>query len=401
LITIYLSDARQGLIAVAIGIGVYSVTWLYQIKSISRHYLLGTGIIFSILSILGMLQIGPLTSLLYKGSVTVRGYYWRAGIEMFVNNPLYGIGIDRYGAYFKEYREANYALNYGFSITSSNAHNVPIQIFATGGIFVGLAYLSILGFIFWRGIKALKIHESSNKLLVSSVFSAWLAYQAQSIISIDNIGISIWGWVLGGAVVGLSAGTPDLENKNQTKIARNKRGQQFNLKQVFASTLVLLLALILVVPLSQGEKNMFQTRAIFNPNVPENKAYLFESANKTLKTPLLEPAYRITTGSYLAASGFTKQGIDVLKDSLNLDKRNLDALMLLSEFYEQMNDFSEANKYRQEIAKYDIWNAANYLQMGRNYKALGDFANMTAMREKIKSFASKTQEATQANSELI
>ena len=70
---------------------------------------------------------------------------------MFLSSPLTGIGIDRYGAYFKEFRETQYSLNYGFDLTSSNAHNVPIQLFATGGIFVGGFYILILLFIAWRG----------------------------------------------------------------------------------------------------------------------------------------------------------------------------------------------------------------------------------------------------------
>jgi citrate lyase subunit beta/citryl-CoA lyase len=46
--------------------------------------LIFSGIVF--ISILGMLQIGPLKDVLYKGSVSIRGYYWRAGLEM-INLP--------------------------------------------------------------------------------------------------------------------------------------------------------------------------------------------------------------------------------------------------------------------------------------------------------------------------
>jgi O-antigen ligase len=126
--TIYLSNARQGLLTFLIGYGIYSIVWAF-IKSKKLGYLFATtGIIASIFSILGMLQIGPLTSLLYKGSVTVRGYYWRAGIQMLQENPFFGVGLDNYGSYFKEYRETSYSLKYGFDITSSAAHNSYIQM---------------------------------------------------------------------------------------------------------------------------------------------------------------------------------------------------------------------------------------------------------------------------------
>jgi O-antigen ligase len=401
LYTIYLSDARQGLVAFAIGTGVYFVIWLYSIRNKLRHVALGFGIISGLLSILGMLQIGPLTSFLYKGSVTVRGYYWRAGFEMFQDHPWFGVGLDRYGAYFKEFREIGYPLNYGFTITSTNAHNVPIQIFATSGLFTGVSYLLILAFIAWRGIQSIKARSGTERLLVASIFSAWLAYQAQSIISIDNIGISIWGWVLGGVVVGLSLEKTS-EQVSFSSGPKNKRKvPQFNFKQTASSAVFVILVMVLVIPSYQGEKNMFETRMRFNPQAPENKAPLYEYAIKTLDTAFLEPSYKMTVGSYLVASGFVDEGMRALTEVAESDPRNLDALIFLAEFNQQMNRLNEANQFRLRIAKYDPWNAANYLQLGRNYKALGDLTNMNAMREKINSFAPKTQEANQANSELI
>jgi tetratricopeptide (TPR) repeat protein len=348
-----------------------------------------------------MLQIGPLTSFLYKSSVTVRGYYWRAGIEMIRDNPIFGVGIDRYGAYFKEFRDVGYPLNYGFTITSTNAHNVPIQIFATSGLFTGVAYLSLLGFIAWRGIKSIRNSEGNDKLFVASIFSAWLAYQAQSIISIDNIGISIWGWVLGGAVIGLSL-ERNAEFSNSSKSFKNNKNLvKFNFFQASISSVSLLIVIFVIVPLYKAEKNMYETRMRYNPQVAESRSPFYDFAIKTLKTPFLEPNYKITTGSFLVANGFVDEGMKALNEVAKSDPRNLDALMYLAEFSQQMNKLNEANSFRIQIAKYDPWNAANYLQLGRNYKALGDLTNMNTMREKINSFAPNTQEASQANSELI
>jgi O-antigen ligase len=400
LVTIYLSDARQGLISFAIGIGVYLMIWIYSVKSKFRHLLLGSSLVVGVFAILGMLQIGPLTAYLYKSSVTVRGYYWRAGIEMFKDQPFFGVGFDRYGAYFKEFREVGYPLTYGFNITSSNAHNVPIQIFSTTGVFTGIAYLAILGFIAWRGIVGIRSKEGNEKLLVASVFSAWLAYQAQTIISIDNIGISIWGWVLGGIVVGISRKGIQ---ENETVSKAPKRvviNVKFNLRQTFISSTAAIIALVAVIPLYQSEKNMFETRMRFNPSAPESKTALYEYAMKTLKTKPLEPTYKITSGNYLVTSGFTNEGLGILSEVVKSDPRNLDALTALAEFNQQLGNLDQVNTYRLQIAKYDPFNAANYLQLGRNYKSIGDVAKMNEIRSKILSFAPNTEEAKQAISEL-
>jgi O-antigen ligase len=101
--TIYLSDAKQGLLTFLVGFGFYLIIWAFlQRKKLGYVFAL-IGLIAGVFSVMGMLQVGPLTSLLYKGSVTVRGYYWDAGIKMVQANPIFGIGSDSYGNYFKEF----------------------------------------------------------------------------------------------------------------------------------------------------------------------------------------------------------------------------------------------------------------------------------------------------------
>jgi len=170
LLTIYRSDARQGLISLAVGVGFLIIFITYSWNKKLGLTISGLGGVASIFTVLGMLQVGPLTDLLYKDSISVRGYYWRAGFEMFKSNFWFGVGPDRYGANFKAYREMNYALTYGFDITSTNAHNVPIQIFATAGVFAGLAYISIILFTIWSAIKGLKTLKNEKNVLLILIF---------------------------------------------------------------------------------------------------------------------------------------------------------------------------------------------------------------------------------------
>ena len=398
LYTIYLSEARQGLISIAIGIGVYVLVWIYQHNKKLGHLFASFGGVVGIFSILGMLQIGPLTSVLYKGSVSVRGYYWRAGIKMFTENPLTGVGLDRYGAYFKQYREVKYPLTYGFNITSSNAHDLPIQLFATGGIFFGLSYLLLTFFIFYRGIVAIKNSQGMNQLLVTSIFSAWLAYQAQSIISIDNIGISIWGWLLGGAVVGLSVKT--IASADNTNIKRKQVGTS-SLFQPLLSMGFLIIAIIFISVLYKGENNMYETRQRFNPQAAENRQPLHEYATRTINTSLADPNYKIMSAAYLVASGFTDEGMKELEAIAIYDPRNLDNLNYLADYNQQLNRLEVSNKYRLIVAEQDPWNTRNYLQLGRNYKALGNFTEMNEMLNKINSFDQISDESKAARSELV
>ena len=345
-----------------------------------------------------MLQIGPLTNLLYKSSVTVRGYYWRAGIQMLKDNPIFGVGLDRYGAYFKQYRESNYSLNYGFDITSTNAHNVPIQIFSTSGSLVGICYLAILAFVIWRGIIGIKNNYGNNRLAIASVFSAWLAFQAQSIISIDNIGITVWGWMLGGAVVGLSI--PDLNLQTVSNGAR-KRVKSISLLQPLISGTFVLISIVVVTFCFRSESNMYLQRMVFNPQVEANKAPLHEYALKTVQSPLVEPTYRLNSATNLIANNFVADGVKQLDYLYKLDPRNLDLLIYLANYEEFKGNLAGSNKYRNEIYKYDPWNSKYLLRLGENCKKLGDIPGMQDALNKILKFDRISAESKTAQLELV
>ena len=394
---IYRSNARQGLISFVIGAGVVITLFCWNLnKKLGLLVLvLGTGL--SILSVLGMLQIGPLEKYLYKPSVSVRGYYWRAGYEMFINNPLFGVGIDRYGSYFKEYRDKNYPLNIGFEITSTNAHNTFIQFFATGGIFLGTLYLILNLFILHCAIKGLKTLEGHQRLSLVGVFAAWVAYHSQSLISIDNVGISVWGWILGGAIVGLSL--PLNRGKGNVKEVVQKDTGKQSLTQIFISSSNMMVVFVLVVLLFRGESNSYKGSESINLQDLASREYFKQLQLNVINTPLNDPSYKLYATSRLIQGGFSEGLVEAEK--LNqYDPRNLDVLLISALTYEQLNDLPKAIKYRKAIIELDPWNAVNYLELGKYYKSQGNITDMEAMLNKILSFASEYPIALEAIREI-
>ena len=398
LFSIYKSNAKQGILAYIIGTGVFLIIWIW-VKSKKLGVITSlAGLTVLAFGILGMLQMGPLEKLLYKPSVSLRGHYWRTGIEMFKANPFFGVGLDRYGAYFKEYREVDYSLTYGFQITSTNAHNTFIQFFATGGIFLGLSYLILNGFIFKRAIFALKMTSGNNRILVSGVFSAWIAYHAQSLVSIDNIGLSVWGWVLGGSIVGLSvsATTQPEEEKRSFQVKPNT----INIERFLVSATTTFMAMILIIFLARGELNAYKSTYSFDLQNTQVKSIYQELNTDAIKTPLIDPYYSLNAAMKLVQAGFLNEGLsEVEKISYN-DPRNLDALNSLALIYEQTNNIDKAIINREKIAVLDPWNAANFLELGKDYKLLGNSVKSKAMLEKILSFAKTNAISSQATIEL-
>jgi O-antigen ligase len=401
LITIFPTNARQGLLLLFFGIGALAIVLIYNYNRILGRIAIVISAFGFVASILGMLQIGPLERLLYKDSVSVRGYYWRAGISMLQDNLWFGVGLDNYGTFFKQYREVGYPLKYGYSLTSTNAHNVFIQHFATGGLFVGISYLLLTVFIFWRGLKSMRVFNGDERFIRSVFFVAWLAFQGQSLISIDNIGISIWGWVLGGVVVALSREPDDGKlsaTENQKVVRRDK--QEFNLLQPVVSVLFGSLALVLVLFLQRGESAIFQQRAAYNPAVPAQKEIFFQLATKTINTPLIDLQNKVMTATYLHGMGYKSEAVALLEDLHAEDPNSLDTLTFLASYYEMTGEINKALVMREKIAVLDPWNANNYLQMAFNYKFISDEANKKLYLDKAYSFAPNDENVIKAKLEL-
>ena len=394
LISIYRTNARQGLLSFVLGLGLFLIIWVFnQNKKIGVMVGL-IGLFVLTLSILGILQRGPLEKYLYKETVSIRGFYWQAGLAMFRQNPLFGVGIDSYELYFKQYRDVAYPLKYGYQITSSNAHNTFIQFFATGGFGLGLSYVLLNGFILKCAITSLSNLAGHNKLKMAGIFSAWISFHAQSLVSIDNLGISIWGWILGGAIIGMSVSATQ-SSSNERKIFSNK-AKGIDATSFLFSAFTSLVALVLITLLYRGESNAFKVISVFSQNDQESNNLYRDLNVKAINTFLIDPSYSIIASQNLIKSGFLEEGLNSLKQVLANNPRNLDALNLLASAYEQLGNISEANRYRREISYLDPWNALNYLQLGKNYKEQENFVGAREMLDKILSFATNDSISNEA-----
>ena len=398
LYAIFRSNAKQGLLTYILGISIFMIVWISSKNKLLGIALSFIGTVVLLFSILGMLQEGPLERFLYKPSVSLRGHYWRTAIDMFQNNPVLGVGMDRYGAFFKEYRSVDYPLTYGYDITSTNAHNTFLQFFATGGIFLGTSYLILNLYIFKCAVTCIRKSPGNDKIAIIGVFSAWIGFHAQSLISIDNLGISIWGWVLGGTIIGISISSHNSVENGEYK--HSKKPNQINLSRSLISGVASLLIIVLISLLYRGENNTYKTMLGYNLQNEQGKDLFKESNLKTINSALIDPTYALNSAINLIEAGFIELGLATAKGIYEDDPRNLTALNQLAAVNEKMNNTSEAIKYREIIVKLDPWNAVNYFNLGKNYKIQNNQIKANAMLQKILSFDSDSDLAQQAVAEL-
>lgn len=154
-----------------------------------------------IIGIFGLLNKGPLGFLLYQYTTAYRGDYWRAGWKMTIDNPMFGVGLDSYGDWYRFSRTEIAALRRGPDYISDSAHNVFLDISSNGGFFLLIGYLSILVLISYSGWRILRKLRDFDAIGVGLVVT-WLAYICQSVVSINQLALATWGWIIGGTIVG-------------------------------------------------------------------------------------------------------------------------------------------------------------------------------------------------------
>ena len=405
LVVIKWSNALQGLTSFLVGISVFGIIWLWQQKRILGQISLALAIPTFILALLGILQKGPLTHLLYKSSVTVRGYYWHAGAAMFKAHPWFGVGMDRYGAYFRQFRNRQYPVNYGYDITSTAAHNVIIQIFATCGILVGIAYLSISGLVIYSAIKGMRANQGQARLLIAGVFAAWVAYLMQSIVSIDNIGIAIWGWVLGGAVIGISRIKPatkpeELDVKQEKGRQVVKKQSSFTYAQPIISGALTLIAFLFVLNFYGAETGAQNLGRFAIPQNAQDRAAYHSLIMKNINAGLLNPIYKATEAVMLAQAGFVNESFDYLDSMIKADKQSYNAYSVEADFNEQLHQPAKAIIARLQMERLDPWGAASLLKLGQDYLAVGDKASAKAIGQKIIAMRARPDVIASAHTQL-
>jgi hypothetical protein len=206
-IVIIKTHSQQGLLVLGGGIAIVAMIWIsrsrFKVVTIPALIVSAIGAVFVAL---GSLNSGPLASILYKASVTYRGDYWRAGWKMTVEHPFLGVGLDSYGDWYRRARTLEATLRRGPEVTSNAAHNVLLDFSSNGGFPLVIIYLALMVLVVISAIKLLKRSNGFDPAL-AGLIAVWIAYQAQSIISLNQLGLAVWGWIISGLIIGYEINT--------------------------------------------------------------------------------------------------------------------------------------------------------------------------------------------------
>jgi len=311
LVGVYLTNSIQGFFNFALGFSFIVFFYLISTKRKIIARIMGILLLLGTLSIVAaFLNIGPLAEILYKGSLSARVYYWKTAIKIALDHPFFGVGMDQYVDWLRVYRTPEQVAT---NLTADSAHNIYLDVLSSGGfplffLFCSFTTLTIISII--RVIRRSELPSGNYFVLIG----LWVAYQAQSLISISQIGVAVWGWVFSGLLIGYEINTREGAGKEtnkelfpKTKTKRTKeKSSPIPPKLVVATSAGLALGLAVALPpfiSAQHYYNAFKT----------------SDARVIKQAAFLEPYNRnsfMQVAGILSSNKFQKDALDVAKEGV-------------------------------------------------------------------------------------
>lgn len=278
LMTVYVikeTASQQGFLVLLVGSSIACGIYVNQKSKALGYSYLALALMGFVAVLVGTLNKGPLASLLYKDSVTYRGDYWRAGWKMTLDNPIFGVGLDGYGDWYRRSRTLEATLRRGPETTSNAAHNVFLDISAYGGFPLVLIYTALMVLVVVSAVKVIKRSQGFDAGFVALV-AGWVAFQAQSIISINQIGLALWGWVLSGLIIGYEVNTRNSETAPEKKLGKNAtKPVQSSAGSVMGMFIGLIIGVLVGMPPYQASAKFKGALETGSPTVIQEAAYIW------------------------------------------------------------------------------------------------------------------------------
>jgi len=239
LYAIYLCQSWQGyalvVISLALLIGYYLRLKKVLLFRLFSFFMLGTGTVVA----LGVLNIGPLSQILFKYSIKSRTEMWRSSIRTIKDNPGFGIGLDSFGDYSLYYKDPKDIS--GVNEFTDNSHNYYLEFATTGGIVLLALNLALIVLTLYSFTKILR-QKNNFDFISISLFSAWVCFIAQSLISPATLPILTWNYIISGAVIGLAS------NDQQIKFLNNQNSNKRLLDGLASKTIFLTVIIVIMYP---------------------------------------------------------------------------------------------------------------------------------------------------------
>ena len=345
------ANSLQGIVVAGVGTGIVVYFWVRhktQSEIWSGAFLL-TGAITAGVAVAGALGSGPLKQALAQPTVALREQYWLAALNMAKSHPLLGVGMDSYGDWYRRARGPQALVTPGPETVTNVAHNVFLDILAFGGYPLLILYMLITSLGAYSMFRVIKRTKNYDPIFVGLVV-LWAGYQAQSIISINQIGLAVWGWLLNGLAIAYEKNTRTVDQKAKaTSLAPSTR-KRGNL-EIFSPQLVagigLIVGFVLAAPPMSADMKwakVQKTRQLSDLEIALAGGYLTPNNSQRLASVVIN----------LEESQLPEYAIKYARMGVNFNPEYFDAWKVL--YYSTKSTANEKAKAKAEMIRLDPLN---------------------------------------------
>ena len=376
---LFKTGSIQGIFGFVIGSSVIILTKLWLANKRLGWIGISLASLISVPVLLALVNVGPLASKVYQGTLRNRFDYWSAALAMFRDHPLFGVGTDRFGEYYREYALQNQIVQGQFT---DNAHSVYMQLLATGGLFTFIPYILLVIFITYIGVSALIKSSASEKLFISGVLGIWLATIALNLITVDSLGVGVWFWITGGILIAVSS-----SSRRDSKETKPKSNQKYKSDTdafptgYFMAAMLLIFSLILLVPqISKSSSLLTLKKTLPGLSSQEYISQVIKASAQAGNNPQL----LIQLSDLAFRQGAIVDGLKMIDRVNEIDPRSYYGNYFAASVLESTAKQSEAIKYRERLRVLDPWNNASLIELIKNHLSVGDKASAAEIAALIK-----------------
>jgi len=377
------SNSVQGFFALLIGVGVLVLTKIWVINKKYGLISLGMSALLGLPVALAVFNIGPLASRLYQGSLGNRLDYWHAAINMFKSHPIFGVGVDRFGEYYREFAVQNQVAQ---GQVTDNAHSVYLQLLATGGLSTFIPHLLLMGFITYIGFRKLLSSTGRTKIRVSGILGIWLGTLVLNLVTIDNLGVGVWSWIAGGLLIAVSRTDNDpqiFQIEKNTKISKQRINNSQNdfPFQIVLAAISAILIIVTLVPSLNKSSTLYNLKSSIGGFASEEYV---SKLMKEFRANENDPQYLIQLGNLALQQNSSDSALAIIERVNQIDPRSYYGNLFSALTYEALGKRTLAIPYRERLMTLDPWNNASLIELAKDYLAGGNKASAASVVASIK-----------------
>ena len=399
LVMLFLSwatDSLQGLIVFALGASLVlyiAIREKYSSALIPYFFFIGGG--FALLLLFAsFLGSGPLGGALEQYTLKLRGWYASFGILAMLDSPLTGVGVDNYISAFRLFKSEEFVSQYGSVLSANNAHSTPAQVGATFGLVVFLIYTVIHIWILYRALKVISSRNSSDFYL-KGICLVWILIFAQSLLSIEIIGLGVMNWVLGAVILSASTKFGILERGKVKVVGKSQKTKTLPAWTGSVTIASLLIGVIPAVGVTREDK-AFQNVSLIQISDEKSKDIVRQEFAKLSNITLFYPNNVDRIAGNLFQADMSLELQKVVENLYRVESKDAYTADLIATYYKNISQFSKEIEIREKLRSLDPWNLKLELALAQAYLAMSNKGKLEESVNRIKSLAPESPEYQEA-----